>query len=283
MVTALALTISAGPVAFRFGPVPMLAPVTDWQRLFGTRNPTDEQLAEVSAALRSADPVVRDDRAFALLTRWIPGLPTQARRRLGAQMAQRFGDPDIQSRTFAPLILAALVRRGDHDPGWEAAFARWYPAETDLRGYDPELGWLHAVAHGADLLGALGRCPQSDPVPLLELARTRLLAPTAHLFDAMEDDRLGVAIATTLTRPELTQHQAVAWLEPIAAEFATGRPGPVPAQVSNTLRTLRVVHLLTCRGVRLHPYTEGALVLPHARAVGDRVAEVLSVAAPYAG
>ncbi|WP_035792337.1 DUF2785 domain-containing protein [Kitasatospora mediocidica] len=259
--------------------------MTDWRNLLDddTVRPTPELIAGLSAALRSADPVVRDDQAFVLLSRWIPDLPVETRRSLGAEMAGRFADPEIQARTFAPLILAGLVRRGDHDPAWAEAFARWYPAETDLRGYDAELGWLHAVAHGADLLGALGRCPRADPVPLLELAAARLLAPTTHLFDAMEDDRLGVAIALTLTRPELTEQQAVGWLEPIAAEFAGGRPGPVPAHVSNTLRTLRALYLLADRGVRPHPYDGAPLALPHARAVREAVATVLAIASPYAG
>ena len=76
---------------------------------------------------------------------------------LGAAMADRFADPQVQARTFAALILAWVVERGRYDEHWARAFTAWYPAETDLRGYDPELGWLHAVAHGADLLGVLGR------------------------------------------------------------------------------------------------------------------------------
>lgn len=245
--------------------------------------PTAELVAEASAALRSSDPLVRDDQAYVLLRRWIPFLPPTIRSELGAEMARRFTDPEIQSRAFAPLILTALVRQGDYDRDWESAFSRWYPAETDLRGYDDDLGWLHAAAHGADLLGALGQCPRTDPLPLLNLARARLLAPTDHLFDALEDDRLGVAIALTLARQELTEAEAVDWLQPIAQEFTDGRPGPVPAQISNTLRTLRVLYLLADRGVRPHPYTGAPVALPHAQAVREAIAAVLAIPAPYAG
>jgi hypothetical protein len=55
-------------------------------------------------------------------------------------MAARLADPEIQARSFAALILAALVEHGDFEASWLAAFAAWYPAETDLRGYDPALG-----------------------------------------------------------------------------------------------------------------------------------------------
>jgi hypothetical protein len=238
-------------------------------------------LDELSAALRSPDPAVRDDRAYTELARLIPELTGAQRLRLGDELAGRFTDAEIQSRAFAPLVLARLVEAGAYRPGWQEAFARWYPAETDLRGYDAELGWLHAVAHGADLLGAFGRHPAAEPVPLLSLATARLLAPGGQLFDAMEDDRLGCAIALVLTRAELTERQSVEWLDAVAADFRSGRPGPVPAYASNTVRTLRVVYLLADRGVR--PRGGDPLPLRHAEAVRGAVADVLAITSPYAG
>ncbi|MFF7637397.1 DUF2785 domain-containing protein [Kitasatospora sp. NPDC008050] len=260
--------------------------MTDLQKLLAqdTVEPTPELVAELSAALRSPDPEVRDAQAYELLDYCIPIMEPELRHWLGEEMAARFTDPQIQARTFAPLILAVLVDNGTYRPEWQAAFARWYPAETDLRGHHPELGWLHAVAHGADLLGALGRCPQVGPAPLLELARERLLTPTGHLFDAMEDDRLGRAIALVLTRTELTEQESVQWLAPIAADFAAGQPGPVPAHASNTMRTLRVLYLLADRGVRPPRQEDGpALALAHAGAVREAVAATLAICSPYAG
>ncbi|MEU6232967.1 DUF2785 domain-containing protein [Kitasatospora sp. NPDC047058] len=242
--------------------------------------PTPALLAEVSAALRSADPEIRDGLAYEQLCRWVPRLAAPELSALGDEMAGRLADPEIQARTFAPLVLAEVVDAGAYRPAWRDAFARWYPAETDLRGWDERLGWLHAVAHGADLLAAFGRSPLvADPASLLELAAARLLAPTGHVLDAMEDDRLGRAVAVVLTRPELTERQALAWLDPIAA---TGRrrPGVVPATVSNTLRTLRVVYLLADRGVRPVPGAE-PVTLRHAAALRGRLAEVLAVNTSY--
>lgn len=263
---------------------PSIGRVTRWRPFLDddTLRPKPELVAALSADLRSPDPTIRDEQAYVLLHRWIPRLPDAERHRLGDEMADRFTDPEIQARTFAPLVLARLVRLGDHDPAWQCAFDTWYRTEPDLRGHDPELGWLHAVAHGADLLGALGRSPHTEPADLLDLACARLIAPTEHLFDAMEDDRLGLAIALTLTRPELTECQSVDWLAPVAADFAAGQPGPVPAHASNTMRTLRVLHLLAVRGVR--PAPEAAAVpLTHAGAVAEAVAATLALPSPYAG
>ncbi|MFJ5923728.1 DUF2785 domain-containing protein [Kitasatospora sp. NPDC092948] len=254
----------------------------DWTAL-PDRDPSDAELAAVAEALRSPDPVERDERAYSRLADWVPGLPEERRLALGDAMAARFEDPEIQARTFAPLVLARLVRAGTLRAEWLAAFARWYPAESDLRGHHPELGWLHAVAHGADLLAAFGQHPDVRPEPLLSLGAARLLAPTGHVFDAMEDDRLGFALALTLTRPELTERRAVGWLDPVAEVFAAGQPGPVPGEVSNTLRTLRVVHLLTVRGVRSRWGDAEVRTVPHGATVGERIVEVLSTAAAYIG
>lgn len=239
-------------------------------------------LAELCEDLRSPDPVLRDEQAYALLVSWIPGLDSAERHALGEVMTARFDDPEIQARTFAPLVLAAIVKQGDYEPSWLAAFAKWYPAETDLRGYDPELGWLHAVAHGADLLRAFGRCPHVDPAPLLDLAATRLLAQTDYVFAHQEDDRLAFAIGQTLTRGELTEADAVGWLYPIAAEFAEGEPGPVPAFATNTMRTLRVLYLLADRGVRPE-WTGDPVLLRHHGIVRQRLADVLALVAPFTG
>jgi hypothetical protein len=263
--------------------------MTDWQKVIdgGFRVPaggvTDEVVGELAEALRSPDPVLRDQHAFTVLACWVPELDSGQRHRLGDEMAARFADPEIQARTFAPLILAKIVEQGDFDGAWLAAFADWYPVEKDLRGYDPELGWLHAVAHGADLLGTLGRCPQVDPTTMLDLAVARLLARTGYLFAHQEDDRLGYALALTLTRPGLSRAQSVDWLGPVRADFEAGRPGPVPPHASNTMRTLRVLYVLADRGVRL-TWNEGdAVRFTHRDAVIQRLADVLALVSPMAG
>ena len=121
---------------------------------------------ELADALADPDPAVRDGPAYSVLTTWIStGVLDEQLPWLGSAMAARFTDDHVQARTFAPLVLAWVVERGGFEQGWVDAFERWYPAEADLRGYDSELGWLHAVAHGADLLGVLGAAGEPGPVP----------------------------------------------------------------------------------------------------------------------
>ncbi|MFJ3788602.1 DUF2785 domain-containing protein [Kitasatospora sp. NPDC090091] len=235
---------------------------------------------ELAEALRDPDPAVRDGAPYTVLRLWIERdvIDEPQRARLGAVMAERFADPEIQARTFAPLVLDMIATRGDFDESWLAAFCRWYPAETDLRGHDAELGWLHAVAHGADLLGTFGRHPAVDPAAMLALAAERLLAPTDQILAQQEDDRLGHALARILARPGLTAEQSVQWLDPIEAHFAAGRPAgapTTPAHTSNCLRTLRALYVLADLGVRdgnAAPLEQ----LTHAATVKRRLAEVLA-------
>lgn len=232
--------------------------------------------------LRSPDPVVRDETAYRTAKRWIPQLEPAERLDLGDRVTEHLTSPAVQARTFAPLVLAMIADAGDWRPQWWSAFADWFPAETDLRGYDAELGWLHAVAHGADLLGALSRFPGQNPCPLAGLAVARLLAPTDHLFDAQEDDRLAFALARILSHPDLTADRSAQWLGPVVAAFRTGEPGPVPAWASNTMRTLRMLYVLAHRGVR--DGAEGpARGLTHREAVLEALGATLAIVAPGTG
>jgi hypothetical protein len=279
--------------------------VTDWTALLEPAAPVpagpdlDAAVDDLTAMLAAPDPAVRDDRAFVLLARWTArGLLDQRLDRLGGRTVELLEHPEIQARSFGALVLGAVIRRDATadllDPGtveaWRGAFTAWWLSETDLRGWDDRLGWLHAVAHGADTLRSFGLSPRLDASRLRDLlaaAAARVLAPTGYLFAHGEDDRLGCAVAAVLTRPELDPESAVAWLDPVAAALRAGRPGPVPAFASNTLRTLHAVYLYADRGVRrFDPVTfevVRTLAVPHRGAVTARVAETLRIAEPYLG
>ncbi|MBB5873048.1 hypothetical protein F4553_006482 [Allocatelliglobosispora scoriae] len=268
--------------------------MTDWQMILDTKfavprdRPIGELVAQLVPMLRSPDPVIRDRFGYSILSTWIARGELDAYLgQLGDAMAARFGDPEIQARTFAPLILAEVIGRGRFEQTWLSAFERWYRTETDLRGLDPRLGWLHAVAHGADLLGAFGAAEQltaADLTGLLDLATVRLLTRTTHVFDAWEDDRLADAIARVLSRLELSREQAVEWLAPVAADF-TRRDWsvPVPAHAVNTMHTLRMLYLLIDRGFRL-PGVEGEPIqVWHREAILEALLDVLRLTSRHLG
>ncbi|MEE1737604.1 DUF2785 domain-containing protein [Streptomyces sp. BE147] len=257
--------------------------MTDWNSIEAADcavpadRPVDDLVSELSRALADPDPLVRDGAPYAVLATWIARgtIGTSRRLELGDEMAARFTDPRVEARTFAPLVLNMLLSAGDFKAGWVDSFERWYPAERDLRGHDGTLGWLHAVAHGADLLAGFGRHSEVAPERMLNLAAARLTAPTDHVYDQLEDDRLARAIALVLTRTDLSERDAVGWLDPIADRFGSDRIStPVPAHISNCLRTLRLLHFLADRGVR--PTSElPAEPVHHREAVKSATAAVL--------
>ena len=62
--------------------------------------------------LASPDPVVRDETAYEQLAGMIrAGALDDRLVEIGDAMAERFTHPEVQARTFAPLVLAAVVRR----------------------------------------------------------------------------------------------------------------------------------------------------------------------------
>jgi hypothetical protein len=259
---------------------------------------TEYSRAELLTMLRSADPAQRDEIAYlAMVQRVASGAEDAALESLGDEMAGRLGDPEIQVRTFAALILGEVVER-DHETGlasagalarWQGAFTAWYPGETDLRGWDDQLGWLHAAANGADTLAVFGRSPRlgrDGLCGLLEVARDRLLAPTAYVFRNQEDDRLGYALAQVLSRAELDGADSVDWLDRVCGAFTPGDPGPVPPRLTNAMRTLRVLYLLCDRGFRLPDATQGddgspVVRVAHPEALKPALVRVLRLAWPY--
>lgn len=262
--------------------------MTDWAQVRdqdyvvpGDRS-LDELVEELTGMLRSPDPVVRDRHAYSVLATWI-GRGVLSSRQLGAlgdEMVPRFGDSEIQARTFAPLILDAIVSTGVFEPSWVPPYERWYVAEDDLRGYDGKLGWLHAVAHGADLLGTFGLHSAVEPVQMLRLGIGRLLTPTSYVLRDMEDDRLGYALAVTLTRSDLTDSDAVDWLDPALRAFAIPPVEGITPEVTNTIRTLRALYLLVDRGMRL-PGAKKLTQVPQRDAVKAKITEVVRVVTPY--
>jgi hypothetical protein len=267
--------------------------MTDWAAVLADgRALPDEELGsvldELVEALASPDPVLRDERAYRVLVTWIGRGDLDGRlAQLGDRAAAMLRHPEIQARTFAALVLAAAVNRdtaagaaaGVLDAAtvrrWREAFAGWYAAEADLRGWDERLGWLHAVAHGADALDEFGVSPRlerADLLGLLELAAGRLTTPTGYLFAHQEDDRLAYALTRLLARPELAEADAVGWLDGIRRFLEAGTPGPVPAEASNTLRTLRCLYVMVDRGVHAGTVLRPPHRAPILAALGDTLA-----------
>jgi len=196
-------------------------------------------LRQLLDGLASSDPAVRDGWAYAELAEGIESgrfdgqWPT-----IRAAARDHLTSDAVQARTFAPLILAWLVDAGDRDRDAFTAVGAWYPAESDTRGYDDRLGWLHAVAHGADYLGECARSGIATGAEVLNLLAQRMVGPGGAWRD-QEDAR--VAHAAVVALSTCTAEETAGWLGPVTSacdalerSLPDGRP---PAWLHNAYTT----------------------------------------------
>lgn len=271
--------------------------MTDWEEiqardfLVPGDRPLPDLVEELCSMLGSPDPQVRDDTAFTVLATWTArGVLDGRLALLGDQLAGRMHGGEIYERTFAALTLSWVVLRDAQTSeladgqvlGWLAAFGSWWRQEKDLRGWDAQLGWLHAAGHGADAVLAFGRSPRLPAgalQALLELTVDRLFTDQGYVFADGEDYRIAYALASVLTRPELSAAQATAWLDRVRDAIGKGEPGPVPPWAANTLSTLASLYSFADRGVAWYDplaRSMGATVpVPHATELKDQIATVL--------
>ena len=208
--------------------------------------PLDDLTADLTRMLGSPDPAERDDTAYATLAAWIergvyddllPGLGDGMAAGLRVGLGQH-EDDSVFRRSFSVLVLAECLTR-DSDQTlvpetkifeWGDRIATWYLRERDVRGHVAGKGWAHAVAHGADAIGALGESPHlgaPEHQALLDVLGERLLRQPADVpLAAGEPDRMAAAAMQILRRGTLGADVLEPWVHRIGA---AGNPykGPV--------------------------------------------------------
>ncbi|HKV82808.1 MAG TPA: DUF2785 domain-containing protein [Candidatus Sulfotelmatobacter sp.] len=182
----------------------------------------DALAGELSATLASPDPEVRDDLAYSILARWINrgnvlstptliALTDEWRANLKSGLGET-GTDSVLKRSFSALCLSEMARRESKSPfmgperyhslvGDATSYLR---QERDLRGYDAKLHWIHATAHTADLLAALGDSPQlskQEVDSILQAIQSRLSTAT-EVFTQGEQDRLAIAVVSVIRRKD---------------------------------------------------------------------------------
>lgn len=224
-----------------------------------------DELAALVDDLRSPDPAVRDGGAYSAIASraedgeiddHLPGLAERAMTLLS--------DGEVQARSFGALLAAVVVDRDNVTGRAEGevvsrlldAVVRWYVAEPDTRGFDERLGWLHAVAHGADALGELAASPRlgrDDLVRLLDALVGRTVVRTDQHWLQDEDDRVAVAVMAVLRRDLLDAADVRRAVDVLAGTWRAAEPGPVAAGTDNAVRLARTLHLQLTLGVRSEP------------------------------
>lgn len=185
--------------------------------------PDADQLAwELTGYLASPEPEWRDGFGFEITSAWLRrnAISAPMRRKLfdrWREGLQRTGTDDaaVLERAFSALNLSLLVATDLRQTSpllsaddtlalldtALAVFAR----ETDRRGYDAKLGWVHSVAHEADLLKFLARSPHLGAPELQRIleAVTTQLASGTRPWAWREDERVGALVLAVARRPEI--------------------------------------------------------------------------------
>lgn len=154
-------------------------------------------------------------------------------------------------RTFTSLQLAMLVYVHNRDTIFSKEFMieifnnilDYYINETDLRGYDPTVGWIHSIAHGADLFAQLVKCEEievRDFERLLEAISLKFKINT-YSYVSDEDERTVNAIFNLLERDIISNEYMVEWVN-ILGEYDRPKTYPevyrINSNVKNLLRSL---------------------------------------------
>lgn len=199
--------------------------------------PLDDLTAELTTMLGSTEAEVRDGTAYPALATWIDrGVYDDLLSGLGDGMVAGLsvglgesGTDSVFRRSFSALILAECLERTNEQhllPGakvldWGDRIAVWFLSEADTRGFVPGKGWAHAIAHGADTIGALGESPHlagGEHAVLLDVLAERLLQQPADApLTAGEPDRIAAAAMRILRRNTLSTEVLEPWVHRIGA------------------------------------------------------------------
>jgi len=244
--------------------------------------PLDELTAELVSMLGSPDPTLRDDTAYATLATWIGrGVYDDLLAGLGDGMAAglevglgQTGTDTIFRRSFSALILGECVDRHNIVRAlpaikaleWGDRIATWYIRERDLRGFVDGKGWAHAVAHGADAIGALGRSPDlgvPELTVMLDVLADRLLLPADEFLVCSEPDRMAMATMDILRRNLVPLSILEPWVARLAGSATSRGLGSSKNPFLRTFNVqayLRALHLQLAIGSG-HPDVRSDLLL----------------------
>lgn len=113
-------------------------------------------------------------------------------------------DDTVLTRSFSILVVAVLLYRNQQDSfldpadflqAKEAVFT-YFEKECDYRGYDQRVGWIHAIAHGADAVDEVVKndgCTSEDCQRMLK-SGVQIFTNSQMIFAHEEDERFATAI-----------------------------------------------------------------------------------------
>ncbi|MEX2124648.1 MAG: DUF2785 domain-containing protein [Woeseia sp.] len=222
--------------------------------------PLSSLTQELSDYLASADPELRDDIAYSLLTQWMyvkrimpPELRTALIGDWSVNLTYRIGEQGTESvfrRSFSALMLSVAAALDNEAPYLDkASFDRLLHAglaylrdERDTRGFEAPNGWMHSVAHTADLLKLLGRSRHLGKTQqsVILTAITDKLTRLDHVLVHGEDERLARAVLSIIARPDFDMQAFHTFLSALEQARSEGLPTPAALAANQNCKNLAV-------------------------------------------
>jgi hypothetical protein len=196
----------------------------------------DRLVIEVTQCLGSPDPVLRDEIAFEALYHYLRGglVSDAAKVRLASKLQAQMAGPDPQGfrRPFAALALAEVARADriaafltpEQRKSMLESATGYMRSISDYRGFDPQAGYRHAVAHASDLMlqlvlnPALGR----DDLVSIRDALASQIAPRGQSYITGESERLVRPILFMAQRGVFSEAEWTAWFAQVAGPGELG-------------------------------------------------------------
>ena len=199
---------------------------------------TQEELEWLWENIGNPNPEIRDDLVFNLFGQFIfEQLITREQLRwmiekMNVTNSLEFRIEETGSvtacRSFSALVMGMILQvDGDQTSGYDSCLTtserttwmqngiRYLTREQDRTGYDEKLGWVHAFAHGADLLGTIishPKCTQEYVVEALEVI-SDIFQKSQQPFIDEEEKRLGLAIFFGIESGNLSQQLLCEWMK----------------------------------------------------------------------
>ena len=200
--------------------------------------------------LGSTNSELRDSLGYGLYTHWLrnDSLSLETKTVLAQQLSENLESNESLLRSFSALILSEILRADANDEflsqeqrqSMLEKTGETLLAESDYRGLDSELGWVHPVAHLADVMWRFALHPALDSQQaqlILTAVSTKALTPEAA-YQFNEGDRLARVATILLQRELLSEGQWLDWLN----QFQLRRNGEEWGTVFASVEGMRELH-----------------------------------------
>lgn len=176
------------------------------------------------------DPAIRDQLVYASFCHlFLDELISkdQAQQLFEQSQQRQLLSQDSLSRSFTSLLYALILAMDEDHPHYQHFLTDSqrqilfeqalgiFTLENDWRGYDENLGWIHAGAHGADFLLA-ATCHHAFPADKIEQAWQAIIdccLKQTSTFSAGEETRLAQVPVYLILNQKISASTLATWME----------------------------------------------------------------------